>query len=68
MVRLPFVRENSGWNRRARWGEQAYYLSDRGRLIQVKRDEQSLGLATARFELNFEGAFLGEKETDGEGE
>jgi hypothetical protein len=68
MVRLPFVREDDGRHRRARRDDNAYYLSDRGRLIRVKHKEHSLGVATARFELNFEGVFLGEKETDGEGE
>jgi hypothetical protein len=60
MVRLPFVRESDGRHRRARRHDQAFYLSDRGRPIPVKHHEHSLGVATARFELNFDGAFPGE--------
>lgn len=43
MIRLPFV----GPRRRA------VYLSDHGDLIPVQSHERSLGLPTARFELNF---------------
>jgi hypothetical protein len=67
MVRLPFTREKSGQYRRAWRDDEAFYLSDRGRLIRVKRKEHSLGIATARFELNFEGffpAFPKEKDED----
>jgi hypothetical protein len=68
MVRLPFVREDDGRHRRARRNDQAFYLSDRGRLIPLKRDEISLGVATARFELNFDGSDPINKETDEEEE
>ena len=68
MVRLPFVREDDGRHRRPRRNDQTFYLSDRGRLIPLKRDELSLGVATARFELNFDGSLPINKETDEEEE
>jgi hypothetical protein len=54
MVRLPFVIEQGGTSRKARRGEAAFYLADDGELIRVRSNERSLGLPTARFELNFE--------------
>ena len=52
-VRLPFVIEQDGTSRKARRGEKAFYLADDGTLIPVQSNERSLGLPTARFELNF---------------
>jgi hypothetical protein len=57
MVRLPFAVGPDGRLRKARRSEPAFYLSDAGELIGVEPDEHSLGLATARFELNFPGRF-----------
>ncbi len=53
-VRLPFVLGADGKARKARRGEAAKYLGDDGRPIPVRREEYSLGRATARFELNFQ--------------
>jgi hypothetical protein len=66
MVRLPFAVGPDGRHRQARRGEQAFYLSDGGELIRVEPDEHSLGLATARFELNFQGRFSVAGKTDAE--
>jgi hypothetical protein len=68
MVRLPFVRTDDGRHRRPRRNDQAFYLSDRGKLVPLKRDEHSLGVPTARFELNFDGSLLSNKESDEEEE
>jgi hypothetical protein len=68
MVRLPFVRTDDGRHRRPRRNDQAFYLSDRGKLVPLKRDELSLGVATARFELNFDNSLPINKESDEEEE
>ncbi len=52
-VRLPFVKNEAGESRKPRRFERAYYLGDDGKLIRVRANEESLGMATARFELNF---------------
>jgi hypothetical protein len=52
-VRLPFVKVATGTHRKPRRHEQAVYLGDDGQFIPVRNNEKSLGLATARFELNF---------------
>jgi hypothetical protein len=57
MVRLPFAVGPDGRLRRAQRLEPAFYLGDGGELIRVEPDEHSLGLATARFELHFQGRF-----------
>ncbi len=53
MVRLPFVPNPDGSHRKPRRHEPAFYLGDTGKLIPVRQNERSLGLPTARFELNF---------------
>jgi hypothetical protein len=57
-VRLPFVKDEIGKHRKPRRSERAYYLGDDGKLIRVHSKEESLGLATARFELDFPNAPL----------
>ena len=66
MVRLPFAVGPDGRHRKARRGEPAFYLSDHGELVRVEPEERSLGLATARFELNFHGQFGGAGHTTAE--
>jgi hypothetical protein len=58
MVRLPFVTDEVGKHRRPRRSERAYYLGDDSKLIRVHNKEESLGKATARFELDFPNAPL----------
>jgi hypothetical protein len=57
-VRLPFVKNEIGNHRRPRRSERAFYLGDDGKLIRVHNKEESLGQATARFELDFPNAPL----------
>jgi len=52
-VRLPFVTDEVGKHRKPRRNERAYYLGDDSKLIRVHNKEESLGMATARFELDF---------------
>jgi hypothetical protein len=67
MVRLPFAIEPDGRSRKARRSDAAFYLSDQGQPVRVKRNEHSLGVATARFELSFEGLFgVAPEDTDDE--
>src|SRR5262245_8981116 len=57
-VRLPFVTDEVGNHRKPRRNERAYYLTDDGKLNRVQNKEESLGQATARFELDFANAPL----------
>jgi hypothetical protein len=66
IVRLPFAIGPDGRHRKARSSEPAFYLSDQGELVRVEPEERSLGLATARFELNFHGQFGGAGHTTAE--
>jgi hypothetical protein len=52
-VRLPFIKDEIGRHRKPRRSERSFYLGDDGKLIRVQNKEESLGLATARFELDF---------------
>jgi hypothetical protein len=66
IVRLPFAIGPDGRHRKARSGEPAFYLSDQRELVRVESKERSLGLATARFEVNFHGQFGGAGHTTAE--
>jgi hypothetical protein len=51
--RLPFALDKSGKYIRARSGNDAFYLSDHGRLMRIKDGERSLGVPTVRLEIEF---------------
>lgn len=53
VFRLPFTVDRRGKRWRARHGQEAVYLGDRGQLIRVKPDERSLGFPTVRVEIDF---------------
>jgi hypothetical protein len=51
--RLPFGLDSSGKFVAPRPGQDAFYLSDTGMLIPVRKDELALGIPTVRFEVTF---------------
>jgi hypothetical protein len=59
-VRLPFLYQSGGKGKKKEKNDSygsVSYLDDDGRAVNVKDKEISLGTATARFELNFQGSF-----------
>lgn len=52
--RLPYALSRKGHERKARLGEDAYYLSDAFRPFEVGKNERSLGWPTVRFEVTFQ--------------
>lgn len=54
VFRLPFVLGKDGKREKPEPLKDAFYLSDDGKLLKVRRDEFALGFATVRLELTFQ--------------
>jgi hypothetical protein len=54
VFRLPFAMTKGHKERPRKDRDDFYYLSDRGKLIKVRRDETALGYPTVRIEVNFD--------------
>jgi hypothetical protein len=53
IFRLPFVQAHGSGKQKARRNIDAFYLTDDGKTVKVKRDEMSLGMPTVRVEITF---------------
>jgi hypothetical protein len=51
--RQPFAMRANGDHKKARRGEEAFYLLDNGKLDKVRQDERAVGWPTVRFEITF---------------
>lgn len=53
VFRLPFVQTHGNGKHKPKRNVDAYYLTDDGKTVKVKKDELSLGMPTVRVEITF---------------